>query len=197
MEVAMETRKKKYGTDRRKFLAGAGAALSFGAVAGLTACTFQEGDTPAAVPASGRIEHNPAVCAGCGVCGLMCSLYHENEIHVSLSRSELVREPFEAVFAVNVCRQCLSPSCYHSCPKKDSALCIDRATGVKYINPGQCDGCGKCTLACPLDPARVKMNTAKNIAFKCDLCRGREKGPICIEYCAQSALTLLTVSREV
>jgi len=194
MEVPMAERRKISGTNRREFLAGAGAAVSFGAFAGITGCAFPEGITTAPVPASGRIEHNATACAGCGVCGLMCSLYHEKEVQVSLSRSELVRDPFESVHSLNVCRQCLSPSCYQSCPKKDLALCIDPQTGVKYIQPDQCDGCGKCTLGCPLEPARVKLNPAKAAAFKCDLCRGREKGPICIEYCAQGALALVPVS---
>lgn len=189
----MTVKRKKSGTNRREFLTGAGAAITFGAVTGTTGCAFLKGTTSA----SGRIEHTVAACAGCGVCGLMCSLYHEREVHVSLSRAELVREPFEAVYSLNVCRQCLSPSCYLSCPKKDLALCIDPETGVKYIQSDQCDGCGECTAGCPLEPARVKMNPVKEIAFKCDLCRGRENGPVCIENCSQSALALVPVRKEV
>lgn len=193
----MAKSKNKSVTNRREFLAGAGAALSIGAIAGLTGCDYSTETAAVTIPATGRIKHNPSVCAGCGVCSLMCSLYHEKEVHVSLSRSELVREPFEAVYAMNVCRQCLSPSCYQSCPKKDSALCIDQATGVKYINSDQCDGCGECILGCPMEPARVKLNPVTKLAFKCDLCRGRGKGPICIEYCAQHALALAPYNGEV
>ena len=29
--------------------------------------------------ASPRIAHDPDVCTGCGLCELMCSLYHEEE----------------------------------------------------------------------------------------------------------------------
>jgi Fe-S-cluster-containing hydrogenase component 2 len=193
----MAISKKKSVTNRREFLAGAGAALSISAIAGLTSCDYPAVTPVVTIPANGRIKHNPSVCTGCGVCSLMCSLYHEKEVHISLSRSELVRDPFEAVYSINVCRQCLSPSCYQSCPKKDSALCIDQATGVKYINPDQCDGCGECILACPLEPARVKLNPVTKLAFKCDLCRGRGKGPICIEYCAQNALALVPGNGEV
>ena len=185
----MATGKNKSGTNRREFLAG--AALSFGAVAGLTGYKLPAAVLPAGTPVAGRIEHDPSICAGCGVCSLMCSLYHEKEANISLSRSELIRDPFEAAYSINVCRQCLSPSCYQSCPKKDSALCIDQSTGVKYVNTGKCDGCGKCTLSCPLKPARVKLNPVTKVAFKCDLCRGREKGPICIEYCGQRALAIV------
>ncbi len=193
----MATGKKKTSTNRREFLAGAGAALSFGAVAGFTGHPLSAAVLPLGIPAAGRIEHSPSLCAGCGVCSLMCSLYHEKEVHISLSRSELVREPFEAAYSINVCRQCLSPSCYQSCPKRDAALCIDPTTGVKYVDAGKCDGCGKCTLGCPLKPARIKVNPATKVAFKCDLCRGREKGPICVEYCSQHALAIVPGNVEV
>ncbi len=191
----MATYKNKSGTNRREFLAG--AAFSFGAVAGLTGCTRPEQALQKGIPSAGRLEHNASLCAGCGVCSLMCSLYHEKVVNISLSRSVLVRDPLEATFSVNACRQCLSPSCYLSCPKKDSALRIDHTTGVKYIDSDQCDGCGECTLACPLDPAHIKINPITKTAFKCDLCREREKGPICIEYCSQKALALVPGSREV
>jgi len=181
---------KPGGTNRREFLAGTGAALAFGAVGGFAARISPAAVTPAANPA-GRIVHNSSLCAGCGVCGLMCSLYHEKETIVALSRSELVREPFEGASSLNVCLQCLSPGCYQSCPRKDSALCIDRITGVKYVNHEKCDGCAKCTQGCPMKPARIKLNPDKKHAFKCDLCRGRDKGPICIEYCSQHALTVM------
>jgi Fe-S-cluster-containing hydrogenase component 2 len=187
--------KKKSGTNRREFLTG--AALSLGAVAGLTHCTPLTETLSVEKMAGIKLEHNSSLCAGCGVCGLMCSLYHEKEVHTSLSRSELIRDPLEAAYSINVCRQCLSPSCYQSCPKKDVALCIDSITGVKYIDPDQCDGCGECTLACPFDPPRIKLNPATQIAFKCDLCRERENGPICIEYCSQNALAIVPGNGEV
>jgi Fe-S-cluster-containing hydrogenase component 2 len=190
--------KKKSGiTDRREFLADTGAALTFGVVTGLTAYARPVAAEPAEIPVAARIEHNPSLCAGCGVCGLMCSLYHEKETKVALSRAELVREPFEGDFSLNVCRQCQAPSCYQSCPLKDSALCIDKATGIKYINAGKCDGCGKCTQACPLKPARVRIDPARKVAFKCDLCRDRKTGPICVEYCSQKALAIVPGNKGV
>ena len=189
-------KKKSAGTTRREFLAGTGAALAFGVVGRLTGHASQAAALPAENLAAGRIEHDPSLCTGCGVCTLMCSLYHEKETNAALSRSELVREPFEGAYSFNVCRQCLSPSCYQSCPKKDSALCIDNKTGIKYVNPWECDGCGECIKACPLKPARIKLNPESKVAFKCDLCRGRENGPICIEYCGQHALTIVQGNKE-
>ena len=140
--------------------------------------------------ASARIAHHPDTCTGCGLCDLMCSLYHEGEQGQSLSRGELVGDRIESEFTFYVCRQCAEPKCYDACPNQDTALCIDDATGVKFINPEECDGCGDCIEACPFDPPRIKMHPAKDIAFKCDLCRGREEGPICLEYCSFEALSL-------
>ncbi len=140
--------------------------------------------------ASARIAHHPDTCTGCGLCDLMCSLYHEGEQGQALSRGELVGDRIVSEFTFNVCRQCGKPKCYDACPNQDKALCIDGETGVKYINADECDGCGTCIEACPFDPPRIKMHPQKPIAFKCDLCRDRAEGPICIEYCGFESLSL-------
>jgi Fe-S-cluster-containing dehydrogenase component len=201
------------GITRREFITGAGAIVVVGTVAGLAACvgpTTTETKTPTLAPTSTGKEiptpsptegerpipvpgmavvHDATVCAGCGVCGLMCSLYHESESGPALSRSELVRDPFAGTCTFNVCQQCRSPSCYFACPSRDQALCVDEATGVKYINEDKCDGCRKCIQACPFDPPRIKLNTEKNIAQNCNLCRDREEGPVCVQYCGPGALS--------
>ena len=140
---------------------------------------------------SGMIIHNPSVCTGCGTCLLMCSLYHEGVSSPALARACLDVDPFSAEYAFNVCRQCPAPSCYYACPLRDEALCIDEKTGARYINPDKCIGCKSCIKACPFDPPRIKFNKEKNISFKCDLCKGREGGPICVEYCPNKALTFV------
>jgi Fe-S-cluster-containing hydrogenase component 2 len=179
--------------NRREFITGGGAVLAFGAVSSLAACipsatktatqTILEG-----VPVSALVVHNPNICAGCGVCGLMCAFYHEKEYGHSLARNELVRDPFNATYTFHVCQQCKSPHCYFACPKKDAALCIDKKTGVKYVNTAECVGCGSCSDACPFTPPRASVNPEKKVSFKCDLCRGRKDGPICVEYCTMHAL---------
>jgi Fe-S-cluster-containing hydrogenase component 2 len=139
-------------------------------------------------PKSGVLIHDPSVCAGCGVCEVMCSLYHEGVLGPALARSHVVRRPFTAEHGYDVCRQCSSPSCYLACPLKDKAMRVDWTTGATYVDEDECTGCGICTRACPFDPPRIKMNAEKNVAFKCDLCRGREAGPLCVEYCPFQAL---------
>jgi len=141
-------------------------------------------------PVSIRIVHSTEACTGCGLCELMCSLYHEGEQGQALSRCILTGDRLTAEFTFNVCQQCSSPECYDACPFQDSALCIDTETGIKYINAEECTGCGLCMDACPFDPPGIKIHPKKNIAFMCDLCRSREEGPVCIEYCNFDALTL-------
>jgi carbon-monoxide dehydrogenase iron sulfur subunit len=95
-----------------------------------------------------------------------------------------------------MCRQCSSPGCYFACPLKDKAICIDGTTGTTYIDEDECTGCGICIDACPFDPPRIKINAEKNIAFKCDLCKGRESGPICVEYCPFQALKFVSKDKR-
>ena len=99
-------------------------------------------------PVSKRIVHSPEACTGCGLCELMCSLYHEGEQGQALSRCTLTGDRLTAEFTFNVCKQCSSPACYDACPLQDSALCIDTDTGIKYINAEECTGCGLCMDAC-------------------------------------------------
>jgi Fe-S-cluster-containing hydrogenase component 2 len=137
------------------------------------------------------LVHDPKVCAGCGVCEIICSLYHEGVVGSALARSHIDRQPFTAEHSQSTCQHCSSPSCYFACPLKDKALRIDQTTGVTYVDEDECTGCGICVGACPFDPPRVKINVQKNVAFKCDLCREREDGPICIEYCPFQALKIV------
>jgi len=188
--------KKKSGVKkitRREFIAGGGAVLAFGAASNLAACipaATKKAAQPTleGVPVSALIVPDPNICAGCGVCGLMCAFYHEKEYGHSLARNELVRDPFNAAYTFHVCQQCKSPNCYFACPKKDVALCVDKKTGVKYVNTAECLGCGSCSDACPFTPSRANVQPVKKVSFKCDLCRGRKDGPICVEYCTMHAL---------
>jgi len=188
-----EKKSEEMKITRREFVAGAGTVLAIGAVSNLTACAPLATKTPTpspleGVPLSTRIVHDPNLCAGCGVCGLMCAFYHEKEYGHSLARNELSRDPFNADFTFHVCQQCTSPNCYFACPKKDVALCADEKTGVKYVNTAECLGCGSCSSACPFTPPRAKVQPVKKVSFKCDLCRRRKDGPICVEYCTMHAL---------
>jgi len=181
------------GIGRREFIAGAGAVIT-GAVSTLVACAPSVGNGSEAHTCR-VLLHDPTRCVGCGVCGMMCSLYHEGEVGPSLSRSGIVRDPFTYDFVFNVCQQCRSPRCYSACPLQDIARLIDGATGTVYVDEEECIGCGSCVAACPFDPPRSKLHPEKGVAFNCDRCMDRIEGPICVAYCNMDALTCASAQR--
>ena len=143
------------------------------------------------VPKSGVVVHNPEICRGCKICEVGCSAYHDGICSSYLSRIQIDSDAINFEWSGLVCAQCDAPSCYFVCPEKDKAMCIDKATGVRYVNEAKCVGCGKCAEACPLPepPVRLKTLKGKEVSFKCDLCKGRQGGPICVELCPRIALT--------
>ncbi len=60
---------------------------------------------------------------------------------------------------------------------------LDEEKGIVFIDPINCTGCRLCIKACPFEPKRINFDKATRKALKCDLCRTREKGPACVEYC--------------
>jgi len=90
-------------------------------------------------PELGTLVHVPAICTGCGICELMCSLYHEGVQAPALARLQVVNNPFTSAKA-----------------------------RLRLQSSGWKEG--------------------KRVALQCDLCRGREAGPICVEYCPARAL---------
>jgi Fe-S-cluster-containing hydrogenase component 2 len=144
------------------------------------------------VPESGVVVCDEDLCTGCGTCELMCSLYHEGVIGREFSRLEVVEFHFSDRMEFRICNQCPYPSCYFACPLRDTALCIDDDTGARYIDGEECTGCRECMDACPLDPPRIKLNVKNDVAFKCDLCKDRADGPICVDYCNHGALKFVS-----
>ena len=91
------------------------------------------------VSGAGELVHVPDICTGCGICELMCSLYHEGVQAPALARLQVINDPFTC------------------------------------------------------DKARVRMQSSgwkegKRVTFECDLCKGREAGSICVDYCPPHAL---------
>ena len=144
------------------------------------------------VPASDRIVHNPDLCRGCRICETACSAYNDGVCSARLARIHVIPDDLALEFPALVCRQCRYPGCYYACPKQDEALCIDRATGARYLDEAHCLRCGRCSRACPFTPSLVwhVATESGQRYYKCDLCRGRPEGPICVELCPRDALTI-------
>lgn len=147
-------------------------------------------DVSAVVPKSGKIVHNPDLCRGCKICEVACSAYHDGICSAHLSRIHVVPDDLALEFPAQICHQCEYPSCYYACPEKDKSMCIDGETGARYINLDVCIKCGSCYRACPFAPSLVWVTEEEDNEryYKCDLCRGRENGPICVEVCPRGAL---------
>jgi len=139
---------------------------------------------------SGRIVIHGERCWGCSLCELACSLYHEGLCNPSFSRISVRKDFLELSFKPDLCIQCAWPSCYYECPA--GAILIDERTGARYIDPDRCTGCGRCAGVCPLMPdaevIRYRESGGKRTYFKCDLCRERNEGPLCVAVCPRNAL---------
>lgn len=143
------------------------------------------------LPKSGVIVCDQSLCSGCGVCELICSLSHHGMINPVLSGIHVKYDAFADCIEVYLCQQCASPGCYSACPLPGEALRVHELSGARYIDQAACTGCGCCLDGCSFTPPRLRLRRDSSVAFKCDLCRGRETGPLCVEYCKHGALRLV------
>ena len=136
----------------------------------------------------GHIMLNTEKCAGCSICEAVCALSHEGVVSPQFARLRIVDYYLEGHRIEGyVCNQCSSPECLHACPTQ--ALYVDKKTGATVIDSEKCDGCQKCTVACPQYPnTPIYYDAARNICFKCDLCGGN---PLCVKFCPEAALSFL------
>lgn len=176
---------------RREFIQVTGAIVI---VAGVAACnpfardesavpTGASGTGPVLVttgdipPADGYLLVDINKCQGCLSCMLACSLIHEGVESLSLSRIQIMQDPFEAFpddLTIEQCRQCVEPACVQVCPT--GALQADASYGnVRLVDKEKCIGCGACYGACPYTPSRAflaadEAHAGEAKSRKCDLC---------------------------
>lgn len=146
-------------------VAGAGSPFVFAS----TASNFTRSD--------GYILVDIKKCQGCVTCMLACSLVHEGIESLSLSRIQVIQNPFGAFpddLTIEQCRQCVDPACVKECP--EDALMINADFGnVRMVDASKCVGCGSCIEACPFIPSRPILVPDERYkgalkARKCDLC---------------------------
>ncbi|WFS63102.1 4Fe-4S dicluster domain-containing protein [Pseudodesulfovibrio thermohalotolerans] len=153
-------------------------------------------------------------CIGCRVCELACSAAHQRG-GVSVGSLQVPLSPRLYLTSVNNvrvpigCRHCEDAPCAEVCP--NNAI-IHTTEGVQ-VEEDRCVGCKTCLAVCPVGamemaqvwkrgkpamrrvvdpsaPGGVRYEPA-SLASKCDLCRGREGGPACVDACPEKALTLV------
>jgi len=154
---------------------------------------------------------NPEVCIGCATCMSACfqSAYERGKL--ATPRLIVTRTPNGVM--PNQCRQCDDAPCANVCPVGALKFGEDSIELYEEI----CIGCKLCTIACPfgaIRPATELMPSVdyrfeleplltlesviglKTIAIKCDLCKGREAGPACVEVCPTGALMLINPCKQ-
>jgi len=141
---------------------------------------------------SKRIEVTSNLCRDCQACALACSLHHEGECNLSLARLLVSKDMARYEFQITICQQCDSPDCIAACPT--TAMWRDER-GVVVLLEDECIQCGACADRCPYHA--ILHNEAQDRYLKCDLCTGREGGPLCVEVCPVEALTLSEATIEV
>ena len=143
-------------------------------------------------------EHS--FCAGCNTCEIVCSLTHDGLVGPGYNRIYVEKDIRNMYHAIHVCRHCLTHPCYDACPRKGEAMIVDEA-GIVYVVEEKCNGCGLCQKACIFDPNCINIvkSADKNLrkAKKCDLCRERDGGPACVEWCPVRCLSVSDAEMEV
>lgn len=150
-------------------------------------------------PSEGYLLVDSTLCTGCRNCMLACSLVHEGETSLSLSRIQVIQDVLERFphdIAVRQCRQCQRPLCLEACPT--GAIHAAGASGhVRTVSEAECSGCQACLDACPYTPGMMIWHRQKGVAVKCDLCAdtpywGEAGGPkgkqACVEVCPMRAI---------
>lgn len=132
-----------------------------------------------------RIQVAPDLCRDCQACTLACSLYHEDECNLSLARLAVSKDMVRYEFHIRICQQCDSPDCIPACP---TGAMGRNGRGVVVLVEDECIQCGACADGCPY--SAIFYNEAQGRYLKCDLCAGREGGPLCVEVCPVGALAV-------
>ncbi len=198
--AVMAENEGKKALTRREFVVGMGGAGVGAVLGGIFVHGILLPDEIVALPASeGYLLVDTKKCAACQTCMLSCSLAHEGETSLSLSRIQVVSDPFAGYPEgpqQNQCRQCPYPACVEACPT--GANHVDAANGnVRTIDASKCIGCERCIQACPFTPSRVEWNFEEKHSQKCDLCAttpywDQKGGPggkqACVELCPLKAI---------
>ncbi len=140
-------------------------------------------------------------CVRCGHCAWSCAASHDDGVSRLVRRGDkiLTRATTgdDPLLVPSSCQHCDNPACMPDCPT--GAVGRD-PRGEVFIREDLCTGCGNCAKGCPWDniqmaPRRAGGDVAerapgrtKDVAVKCDLCKGRSGGPACVASCPTGAI---------
>lgn len=129
-----------------------------------------------------KITTNPRVCQGCRACEATCSVFHFGLVNPFSTGIKIIELQELGKFKQIVCQQCIDMVCAQACP--ENAIVRNTYSGAVEIND-QCNACGACIEACPINAITMISIDGKQRAFKCDLCGG---APQCVEVCPRQAI---------
>jgi Fe-S-cluster-containing dehydrogenase component len=136
----------------------------------------------------GVLVVNPEICCSCMNCMFACTLFKDGVAAPEIARIQLLsHNNYTFENPALPCLQCNDPQCLRYCPV--GAITVDSTTGARVINQQLCIGCQTCIDSCPYTPPRVRFDSVKNKATKCDLCSG---DPQCVKACPTGALSYFT-----
>ena len=139
-----------------------------------------------------KILAKSELCRDCQGCTLACSLYHEGECSPSLARLAVAKDMARYEFRITTCQHCDPPECVAACPVDALSLNDD---GIAVLDDDACIRCGACADSCPY--GAIFYHESQDRYLKCDLCAGRERGPLCVQICPVGALALEESEAEV
>jgi carbon-monoxide dehydrogenase iron sulfur subunit len=139
---------------------------------------------------------NDKVCMGCRLCEVYCIQEHAGskdliKAYKKESPRAIPRLRVDESGSVSLsvrCQHCVDAPCLRAC--LTGALYRDPATLLVEVDEERCIGCGTCSLVCPFGAPR--LDAAKKIMVKCDLCQGEEI-PACVANCPNEALVYAEV----
>ena len=131
----------------------------------------------------------PEQCTGCHSCEMICSLTHDGECNLDLSRIGIIKGNGGGTNEniPVVCQQCGDPICADVCVM--GAISRNESTGALVVDESLCMGCKTCVIVCPL--GGVLYHYKKECSVKCDLCNGE---PECVKSCLYGAIEFVPIA---
>lgn len=186
---------------RRSFFKRIGAAGAVGAV-GLASGSAAARERQQAGPDDVGMLYDSTLCIGCRACVTKC----KEVSGLPVDRELLGGAPYDAprdlsettkniiklyengdtrAFMKMQCMHCIDPACVSVCM---AGALHKTDNGIVAYDKDVCVGCRYCQVACPFDVPKFNWLEAFPLIIKCEMCRHREEGPACAEFCPRGAV---------